>query len=102
MDLGKYYYKPGYCTPVNSLASLAAPAVQVVLQCKRFRIYTPLAAGYNVIVHSLALEAPFATIVQLRDPVTGSEIPVRVVGETANSVTIILPTAQRVAQITVI
>ena len=98
-DLGKYYYKPGYCSPISSPA---APVVQVVTQCKRFRLYTPLVAGRNVIVHSLGLEAPFATIVQLRDPVIGSEIQVKVVGETANSVTIIVPTAQPTAQITVI
>lgn len=78
-----------------------APVV-VTSQCKRFRVYLPLIAGANVIVHSLGLAAPYATIVQLRNPVTGEEIPVRVVGETANTVTINVPTPQAIAQITII
>lgn len=99
MNLSQYYYNPsGACRP----ATASAPVTVVSGSCKKFRVYQPLNAGANTIVHSLNLAAPFVTIVQLRDPTTGAEIPVRVVGETANTVNIIVPTARAIACITVI
>lgn len=99
MNLGKYSYHPGRCTPLSVPGQ--APVV-VSCQCKPFRDYKPLVAGANVITHGLNRAAPYAVIVQLRNPSTGAEISARVYGETANTVTIHVPSAQPIVQITIL
>jgi hypothetical protein len=69
---------------------------------KIYRNVQNLSAGANVITHNLALFTPFATIVQARDNATGEEIPLRVMLEATNTLTINVPVAYTATRITVI
>lgn len=69
---------------------------------QKFRVVQALAAGANVITHSLGLTTPFATEVEVRDDSNGALITARVTVEAANAVTIDVGSAVASARITVI
>lgn len=55
-----------------------------------------LAAGANIIVHSLNVPSPFAVHVETRNPATGAVVNLRVTARTANNVTLTTVAAQTV------
>lgn len=67
-----------------------------------FRVTRPLAAGASTITHSLALNAPYAVIVQARSATTGEEILLRAYGETANTVVLQVSVLAPSVQLTII
>jgi hypothetical protein len=69
---------------------------------KKFRIVQNLSAGSNTINHNLALASPFATIVEVRNNLTGSTIEHRVTSETTNTVTINVTVPTTNSRITII
>lgn len=74
----------------------------LILKIYKKRFIQNLVVGANIIMHNMNLISPFGVIVQVRDDSTGSEIPIRVVSETANTVTINSPIAYANARITII
>lgn len=69
-----------------------------------FRIVTALTFGNNIIVHNmgaLPVGSGFATEVEVRNVANGALVSVRVVAETANSVTIFTPVPLAIARISI-
>lgn len=67
---------------------------------KKYRVVQGLSSGNNLITHNLGLSNT-ATIVEVRDNVTGSEISVRVLSESTNSLVINVPSALTNCRITI-
>lgn len=77
-------------------------SVKQAVGVQKFRVVQALAAGNNVVVHSLGLLTPFAAEVEVRDNTTGAIISARVTVETTNSITLNVGAAVTAARITVL
>lgn len=71
------------------------------LPLRKYRVVQALVAGTNLITHNLNLQAPIASMVELRDDATGVTILARVSAEAPNTLTITVATAVSAARITI-
>jgi hypothetical protein len=67
-----------------------------------FRLVVALTVGSNTITHNLSLAAPFAVVDSFRDATTGASLAVRILAETANTITVFSAVAVPLARITLI
>ncbi len=83
-----WYQSPTQLSKIQYKRYNSLPTILPTNLVKKYRIVQNLVAGNNTITHNLALLTPFATVVEVRDNLTGALIATRVITELTNTLII--------------